>query len=252
MSVGEARPDRAQDILSEDQVLAFGKRLLEKTVGRDLPVRLILAGGAFKSLIHGRAPRDIDIWVTSPEDHLWLVDRLLARVENRKIASGPFGDAFQVNGITVDVPRKPWPSTLEARLLRFDIALSAVGVEHEAGTWRVMVHPLARESVQRQQVLLLKPLANWPYGLVTLDRMMRYGQELGYEVPSHEEEEIWRIFDELPIEEQEQMIARFRKVVGEGEHPVLARASAEATRICAGGRLGPAWAWPGPGARRPR
>ncbi len=229
MSAGATRKDVAPEVLPDEDVLTLGRNLLEKTLGRDLPIRLILAGGAFKILVHGKAPRDIDVWATTPEDHQWLVERLRERGAANKTPSGPFGETFQVNGITVDVPRKPWPSTLEARLLRFDIGLSAIGVEHNAGSWRVMIHPWARRSVQRKQVLLLKPLVNWPYALATLDRMRRYGQELGYEVPDQEVEEIWRIFEEQPQEEQARMIARFRKAVGEGEHPILVEARARST-----------------------
>ena len=76
------------------------------------------------------------------------------------------------------------PDTLEGRLARFDIALSAVGVEHRpSGQWSAIVHPLARTSVERREVLLLKPLVNWKFVLSTLERMWRYADELGYIVP---------------------------------------------------------------------
>ena len=81
----------------------------------------------------------------------------------------------------MEVPDKTEPAELEDRLARFDLALSAVGVEHAAdGGWRAVIHPLALESVLRREMLLLKPLVNWKYALATLERMRRYAAELGF------------------------------------------------------------------------
>ena len=96
----------------------------------------------------------------------------------------------------VEVPYKTEPDTLSERLARFDVGLSAVGVEHRPnGEWSVMVHPLALESVRRREVRLLKPLVNWKYVLTTLERMRRYAEELSFSVPADEEAEVWRVFE---------------------------------------------------------
>ena len=38
--------------------------------------RFCLAGGCFKSLIHGRPPNDLDLWPKSEEDRLTLIRHL--------------------------------------------------------------------------------------------------------------------------------------------------------------------------------
>jgi hypothetical protein len=111
----------------------------------------------------------------------------------------------------VEVPHKVEPPTLQDRLARFDIALSAVGVEHRPGDdWFASIHPLAQESVRQQEVLLLKPLVNWKYALATLERLRRYSLELGFTVPPGEEAEVWRVFEEQPEETRAEMVDRYR------------------------------------------
>jgi hypothetical protein len=112
----------------------------------------------------------------------------------------------------VEVPHKTEPDTLSRRLARFDIGLSAVGVEHRPdGAWSVMVHPLALESVRRREVRLLKPLVNWKYALTTLERMRRYAEELSFSVPAEEEAEVWRVFEAQDAELRAGLIERYQR-----------------------------------------
>jgi broad specificity phosphatase PhoE len=194
---------------TDGDVIELARREISRTVGLGCPARFFLAGGAFKTLLTGRPPRDLDIWAPSPRDREMLISRLLERgavpLEPR-----PFGQAFELRGRVVEVPAKTEPPVLEDRLARSDIALSAVGVEHAPdGSWRAVIHPLAVESVQRHEVLLLKPLANWKHCLTTLERMRRYRDELGYHLPEAEEAEVWRVFDAQNPEMQRGMIERF-------------------------------------------
>jgi hypothetical protein len=104
------------------------------------------------------------------------------------------------------------PSTLDERLARFDIGLSAMGAEHRPGDqWTARVHPLAKVSAERREILLLKPLVNWKYALATLERMRRYAAELGFVVPQGEEEEVWRVFGEQSPEMRVEMLRRFER-----------------------------------------
>jgi hypothetical protein len=67
----------------------------------------------------------------------------------------PFADAFELADRMIEVPHKVEPPTLQERLARFDIGLSAVGIEHRPGeAWAASIHPLALESVRRREVLL--------------------------------------------------------------------------------------------------
>jgi len=172
--------------LEELDVVEFARRQIALTVGLDCQARFFLAGGAFKTLLHGRPPRDLDLWAASAADREELVRTILAR-GGRPFERREFSDAFDVGGLIVDVPEKVEPSELEQRLARFDIALSAIGVEHVRGaSWRCVVHPLASESVRRREVLVVQPLRNGRHAIRTLDRLRRYGRELGYSVPASE------------------------------------------------------------------
>ncbi len=185
----------------------------------DSGARFFLAGGAFKTLLTGRASRDLDIWTPSSEDRAQLV-RTLQERGARRLDPSPYADAFEINGRLVEVPHKPEPATLEERLGRFDIGLSAVGVEHlPDGEWRAVIDPLAKESVHRREVLLLKPLVNWKYALATLERARRYAEELGFTVPTEEEDEIWSVFSAQPAEMRSRMMARYDRA-GAGTHGV--------------------------------
>ncbi|TVT60776.1 MAG: histidine phosphatase family protein [Azoarcus sp. PHD] len=197
--------------LATGDVLEFARREIAATVGFDTGARFFLAGGAFKSLLTGRPPRDLDLWATSEHDRALLIDAL--RACGARIA-GPrmFADAFEVAGRVVEIPHKTEPDTLAERLARFDIGLSAVGVEHRPdGEWSVMVHPIALESAVRREVRLLKPLVNWKYALATLERMRRYAVELGFSVPREEEAEVWRVFEAQDAELRAALIERYRR-----------------------------------------
>lgn len=206
--------------LADDDVLEFARREIAATVGFDTGARFFLAGGAFKSLLTGRPPRDLDLWAPSEHDRALLIDALRARGAR---FAGPrmFADAFEVAGRVVDVPHKTEPDTLAERLARFDIGLSAVGVEHRPdGEWRVMVHPLALESAGRREVRLLKPLINWKYALTTLERMRRYAAELSFSVPPEEEDEVWRVFEAQDAELRAGLIERYRRT-GAGSFGIM-------------------------------
>lgn len=194
--------------LAERDVIEFARREVGAVLGLDCDARFFLAGGAFKTLLTGRPPRDLDLWAPSDQDRARLIDTLRRRGA-RPLAPRPFADAFELAGRVVEVPHRTEPATLEARLARFDLALSAVGAEHSRGDrWRAVVHSLARTSVERRAVLLLKPLVNWKHALATLTRLRRYAEELGFAPPPEEEAEVWRVFDTQPREMQHGMLAR--------------------------------------------
>ncbi|MDC3956930.1 histidine phosphatase family protein [Polyangium jinanense] len=197
--------------LDEEDVILFARREVARTVGLDSGARFFLAGGAFKTLLTGRPPRDLDLWAPSAEDRERIVAALDARGAKR-LSTGTFADAFEIDDRVVEVPHATEPSTLDERLARFDIGLSAVGAEHLPGDrWTARIHPLAKASVDRRKILLLKPLVNWKYALATLERMRRYAAELGFEVPQAEEDEVWRVFQEQSPEMRTEMLRRFER-----------------------------------------
>jgi broad specificity phosphatase PhoE len=210
--------------LRTHDVIEFARREISTVVGFDCPARFFLAGGAFKTLLTGRAPRDLDLWAPSEKDRALLVERLEQRGTRCKGAS-PFADAWQVGARVVEVPHKVEPETLEDRLSRFDIGLSAVGVEHSgAGAWRAVIHPLAEESVRRKEVLLLKPLVNPKYALTTLERARRYAAELDFTLTPEEEAVVWQLFEGASQEMQQQMWEHYLQT-GHQTHGVAEEAS---------------------------
>lgn len=205
--------------LTDGDVIELARREIAATVGLDSGARFFLAGGAFKTLLSGRPPRDLDLWAPSERDRALLLSALGSRGA-RASSPRPFADAFELAGRVIEVPHKVEPPTLAKRLARFDIALSAVGVEHRPGDeWSAIIHPLAVESVRRGEVLLLKPLVNWKYALTTLERMRRYAEELELTVPPEEEAQVWRIFASQPAEMRRGMVERYERT-GRGGYGV--------------------------------
>jgi broad specificity phosphatase PhoE len=195
--------------LTEADVVELARRELAATLGPECDARFFLAGGAFKTLLTGRPPRDLDLWATSPADRDRLKAALLARGAE-PLPERAYTEGFRVGDRVVELPFSTESLTLEERLLRFDIGLSAVGVEHMPGErWRAVVHPLALNSVETRQVRLLDELPNWRHALTSLERMRRYAAELSFEVPPGEEERIWEIFDRQATEVRAGMVQRF-------------------------------------------
>jgi broad specificity phosphatase PhoE len=212
------------DAFTDRNIIDFARREVAMTVGLDIAARFFLAGGMFKSLLTGRAPRDLDFWAPSQSDRDALVAALLERGALR-LPGRPFADAFAIGGRVVELPIKTEPATLSARLARFDLGLAAIGAEHHpGGDWNVIIHPLAQASVERGEVLLLKPLVNWKYALATLERMRRYARDLGYSVPVSEEDEIWTLFSQQSDEMKRGMVERLARTSNE-DMGVLAEVS---------------------------
>ena len=110
-------------------------------------------------------------------------------------------------------PADPDPAAAffaKGEIVHFDLALSAIGAEHRPGDdWSACIHDLARVSVERRTILLLKPLVNWKYALTTLQRMRRYAAELGFASCADEEAEVWRVFESQPDDLRAGMLARY-------------------------------------------
>lgn len=208
---------------SPESVIAFAREQLVPLC-REFPGRFFLAGGAFKTLLHGRPPHDLDLWPASILDRQMLLVHLEAQGALLLEDNPPFQTSFQLSGRRLEVAYDCTPATLEERLSRFDLGLSAIGVEYAEGHWRGHVQPLAAESVQRREVLLLRPLANWKYLLATLERLRRYGEELGYRVPVREEQYLWDLFEAQPRESQDALMTRHARVAREASG-ILAEAS---------------------------
>src|SRR5215218_11193070 len=173
--------------MTGDTLVRFARSRLEPVLGDNPGARFFLAGGAFKSILHGRPPRDLDLWPATLRDRQCLEESLLREGARLDRHNPPFQTSYTTRGGLVEVAHDLSAATLEERIAGSDLALSAIGVEHREGDWRGLAHPRAHASIRRKQVLLLWPLANWKYALATVERMHRYAQELGFTVPEEEE-----------------------------------------------------------------
>ncbi|HYW10281.1 MAG TPA: hypothetical protein VE913_25170 [Longimicrobium sp.] len=185
---------------------------MASVLGEEIGGRFFLAGGAFKSLLHGRPPRDLDLWPATPGDREVVAAQLVRRGARPRRDNPPYQTSYTYAGQCIELAHDTSATSLDDRLGRFDIALSAIGAEHRDGVWRGAIHPLALESIRRREVLLLKPLVNWKYALATLERLRRYAAELRYGIPPAEEDAVWDVFSAQSRGEQNAMIARYLRV----------------------------------------
>ena len=118
--------------LDERDVVEFARREAARTIGPACDARFFLAGGMFKTSLTGCPARDLDLWAPSTRDRELVLAALTQRGA-RRLEDRPFASAFAIDGRIVELPHKVEPDTLDGRLARFDIALSAVGVEHRPG-----------------------------------------------------------------------------------------------------------------------
>ena len=172
--------------LQKEQLIAFATQKLTTVLGSDIP-QCFLAGGAYKTLIHGRPPRDLDIWPETIQARQQLLSLLGERGD--PLPPAPGAERFLLPSGLVEVPFQI--ETMEKRLARFDLGLSCIAVVFREGRPHSFFHPLAQESIARQEILLIG-LARSDLALATLVRARRYANDLNYSVPKGVEELLWK------------------------------------------------------------
>jgi hypothetical protein len=205
--------------------VALARALLTAPLGEDRP-RVFLAGGAFKTLLHGRPPRDLDLWAETPADRARLVERLRARgAETRPAAPG--AERFVLAGQRIEVSFQV--EEMEPRLARFDLGLSCIAVAFRGEDAVPLVHPRALASVARREVLLIA-ITCWQLALATLVRARRYAKDLDYRVSPDLEAEAWSLFAARSPEEQAEMIAQLDRHLGADTYGVRREAAGRLAR----------------------
>lgn len=199
--------------MDEAALVRFARSRLAPVLGEEPAASFFLAGGAFKSLLHGRPPRDLDVWPATPADRELLAAQFVRRGAQPGRDNPPYQSSYTHAGQLIELAYDASAARLEDRLGQCDLALSAIGVEHRAGAWRAAIHPLAIESVRRREVLLLIPLVNWKYALATLERLHRYAAELRFGIPAEAEPAIWELFSAQPRPERNAMIGRYLRLL---------------------------------------
>jgi hypothetical protein len=190
---------------SPERLIAFAEARLSPLLGPSFPP-IFLAGGAFKTLLHGRPPRDLDLWAETPEARRQLLATLLERGASR-LPAAPGAERFLAGDQLVEVSFQI--EAMEERLARFDLGLSCCAVVWRDGRPGTLVHPLALASIRARQILLIDLAA-----------------DLGYEVPAALEQQLWSTFLAQPPALRRELIDKLR--VHYGEHTFHVATEAEA------------------------
>lgn len=221
---------RPMNELAPSKVLQLGRTWLDRFLPSRTQGRVFLIGGAYKCLLHGRPPRDLDLFCSGADFRHEVLEALRSHGARTIAENPPYQTTLSLDELTIEVAYDTTLATLEARIESTDIALSAVGCERGPQGDRALVHPLAHTSVTRREILLLTPLVNWKYSLYTLERMHRYADELGFVVPAEQEEYVWQLFLAQPPAERRAMIRRYERVSAHGG-PISARAMSLCTEV---------------------
>jgi hypothetical protein len=190
--------------MNHEQVTSYATETLKKHIGSDIP-RCFLAGGAYKTLINGHPPRDLDIWAETKEARKSLIT--IFRERGKELSPGRGADRFIVDSQLVEVSFQIEP--MEERLARFDLGISCIAVVFRNQHPVSFIHPLALESIQHQEILLIQ-LSHPALALATLVRARRYAQDLGYTISKTVEQRLWGIHDSLKEEGRLEQLEKLR------------------------------------------
>lgn len=196
----------------ETQILAFGSFWLDRLFGRDQGGPVALAGGAFRSVVHGGPVRDLDLWFPDPEGlaraRLCLLQQGAGLVADRP----PYQCILEVRETPVDLVYNVHPTDLHALFASFDLGPAMMGVWRQEGVTTALIHPLARASYEARTVRVNRDYTNQKYVLVTLVRLARYAREMGFAEEEADRGWLWSVFDGASEDEQQRMVDRFRRV----------------------------------------
>ncbi|MBU2514000.1 hypothetical protein KJ966_21905 [bacterium] len=200
--------------MNHERILEAANPVLTEIIGNLIHIQIYLAGGYFKTLLSGLPVKDLDLWVPDKKTKHLLIQSLLDRGAVIIDDKPPFFIALRFERNILEFPYNYDGLPMESCLSRFDIALSAIGVEYNCGRWKSFIHPSAAKSFKEKKLYLIHPFNNWKYALVTLDRLNRYHRELNFEIVKAEVDYLWDLFDTQNLEEKIRMIKRYKNVPG--------------------------------------
>lgn len=209
-------------MLSDERVRAFAAAQAARLPpGALAGVDCCIASGAFKCLLSVRGgetpqPRDLDLWPQTPRNEELLLARLSPAA--RAVRAGRWNTQLELisaadgASMLVEVVHA-YGRDLDATLAQFDIALAAVGARLQDGVVTdVVVHPLALESVQRRELLLLPGAEASEHALSTAERLLRYARTLGWPRPERQLQQLCAAFAAAPPARRVAMVALYRAV----------------------------------------
>ena len=193
--------------ITQEAVRNFATTQVQRLLPNGFGGKFFLAGGCYKSLIHGKAPNDLDLWPASLEDRVSLIESLVSQ-GSVVVTDGPFNTVLKnsVYPIRVEVTRKCPPSAKES-VADFDIQLACVSAEYSNRTIRdVYIHPGIPDCIKFQKVVAVSRLTPMRYTLLSLQRLERYGKELGYRVCEQSIRQVWDIYTAASKEERKDLL----------------------------------------------
>lgn len=180
--------------ITAGRVRGFAKEHLTKLLPNGFQGRFFLAGGCFKSLIHGKAPNDLDLWPASLNDRRLLLESLICQGSVVIEEHGQFHTVLKNPALPfrIEVTRKCPPSKEEC-VADFDIELACVAAEYSNGTVveDVYIHAGIAECIECQEIRAVSRLLAMTFSLRTLERLDRYGTELGFHVCDKSRNRVW-------------------------------------------------------------
>jgi hypothetical protein len=197
--------------LARRSVADFARQELNLILPNKFGGRFFLAGGAFKSLIHGESPHDLDLWPASESDRILL----LAALEEQgctKVEDGPFNSKLVHNRSRrkVEVTIKCF-STMMSCISQFDLNLSCIACEYNGGeVVDTYVTQGAIDDVLLSEITVVTELFRHEYNLQTIGRIDRYAGELGFSVADSARVEMWQIYQDATVTERTKLLINAR------------------------------------------
>ena len=193
--------------ITAEGVRGFAEEHLKIILPDGFQGRFILAGGCFKSLIHDKAPNDLDLWPASSEDRTLLLDSLQSQ-GSVVMENGQFNTILKNPALPfpVEVTCK-CPHSIEECVADFDIELACVAAEYSNGiVGGVYIHAGVADCIEFQEIRAVSRLRPMKYSLRTLERLEKYGKELGFRVCEQSRRRVWDIYTAASEQERTELL----------------------------------------------
>jgi len=166
-----------------------------------------LAGGCFKSLVHGKSINDFDLWPASENDRTQLIEALLTQ-GCTLIRHGEFNSLLHSQDLhtLIEVTIK-CPNSIYECVANFDISLSCIAAEYfNEKIVNVYIHKEISACLKAREVRTVKRLDSMLYRLGTLKRLERYANEFEFEVSLQSVTQIWQLYAGCTEEKKAKML----------------------------------------------
>ena len=91
--------------INREAVASFSHSALKMILPRMFDGRFFLAGGCFKTLLHGQPPNDLDLWPASDDDRLRLLHELEAQGSKLESDTDDFNTVLRHGSTRIEVTK---------------------------------------------------------------------------------------------------------------------------------------------------